>query len=327
MLAGGYDLVVFDLDGVVYIDTQVVPGAAEVIGSLAELGTAVAYATNNASRRVGEVADLLTSLGVAAHADEVVTSARASALLLAGELPRGARVLAVGSPALAEELAAVGMTIVDRGDDRPAAVVQGYGPQVGWAMLAEACVAIRAGARWVATNTDATMPSPRGPLPGNGSLVAALSTALGGVRPQTVVGKPKPVLLTTAARARGARRVLVVGDRLDTDVEGARRAGMESLLVFTGVATPADLVHAPPHQRPTHVGADTAALLHPDEYSRVPAWQDGAAQCGGWRATVESDTVVLRGDGDRMAALRALAAAAWAHPGAGVADALGRLTP
>ena len=153
----------------------------------------------------------------------MLTSARAAAELLAADLPPGTPVLVVGAPALREEIAAVGLRPVTDPDDRPAAVVQGYGPDVGWAELAEATVAIRAGARWVATNTDATLPSPRGPLPGNGSLVAAVSTALGGRRPDTVVGKPQPALFALAAGHVGARRALVVGDRLDTDIEG--RAG------------------------------------------------------------------------------------------------------
>jgi hypothetical protein len=216
-------------------------------------------------------------------------------------------------------------------------VVQGYGPEVGWAMLAEACVAIRAGARWVATNVDATMPSPRGPVPGNGSLVAALRTALSGREPDTVVGKPGPALLTTTAALRGAHRVLVVGDRLDTDVEGAIWAGMDSLLVLTGVTTPADVLAAPQHRRPTHVAADCRALSTMDEGSRVPEWHDGATS-GRWRATVDDDHLVLeamrersgddgRGEADRddaasddvvsddaVDALRVLARGAWECP-------------
>jgi Predicted sugar phosphatases of the HAD superfamily len=331
-LAGRYDLVVFDLDGVVYVGAQAVPGAPEAIRALVEAGTPVAYATNNASRRATEVADLLGRLGVPARPEEVVTSARATAELLAGELPPGAPVLPVGAPALGEELAAVGLSPVTRAEDRPVAVVQGYGPNVGWAMLAEACVAIRAGARWVATNPDPTMPSPRGPVPGNGALVAAVATALGR-EPDTVVGKPAPGLLEAAARRRGARRVLVVGDRLDTDIEGAARAGMDSLLVLTGVATPADLLAAPPHRRPTYVAADLGALSTPDDSVRVPEWA-GAVVHAGWRVSLDDRQLVLvaharaagdartAGDApdaggdapDPVGALRALAAAAWQCP-------------
>jgi hypothetical protein len=154
-------------------------------------------------------------------------------------------------------------------------------------------------------------------VPGNGSLVAALATALGGRRPDLVVGKPAPALLTEAARLRGAQRVLVVGDRLDTDIEGAANAGMASLLVLTGVSTPADLLRAPEHQRPSHVAADCAALSAPEEASRVPEWRDGAAAHVGWRATHEDHRVVLAaegGAGDPVDALRVLAGAAWQCP-------------
>jgi HAD superfamily hydrolase (TIGR01450 family) len=345
-LAGGYDLVVFDLDGVVYLGKRAVHGAPQAIQAILDAGTAVAYATNNASRRAAEVADHLGTLGVPARPEDVVTSAHAAACLLADDLPAGAPVLVVGTPALREELLGVGLVPASIAQERPVAVVQGYGPQVGWPMLAEACVAIRAGARWVVTNLDATMPSECGPLPGNGSLVAALSTALGGRMPDTVVGKPEPVLFETAAGVRAAHRVLVVGDRLDTDIEGARRAGMDSLLVLTGVTTPADLLGAAAHLRPTHVAADCSALSMSDGRCRVPAWRDGAAVAGRWRVTCVDDHLVLRAiekismaapetlpegstvpdgpagrdhparlpTGDEIDALRALAGAAWEAP-------------
>jgi len=295
-LASTYDLVIFDLDGVVYVGGHAVPGAAAAIQGLVDTGTPVAYATNNASRRPAEVAQLLVSLGVPARTEEVVSSGRASAELLAAELPPGAPVLPVGAPALRDELAAVGLTPVAGAQERPVAVVQGYGPDVGWAVLAEACLAIRAGARWVATNMDATMPSPRGPVPGNGSMVAALATALRR-GPDRVVGKPEPGLLTAAAGMRGAHRALVVGDRLDTDIEGAVRAGMDSLLVLTGVSRPAELLAAPPQRRPTYVAADLAGLFDVDTVA-------------GWRVT-PGERPVLEGSGPPVAALRALCAYAW----------------
>ncbi len=318
-LASRYDLVIFDLDGVVYLGAQAVTGAPAAIRAVVADGIPVVFATNNASRQASEVAELLTHLEVPAGPEDVVTSAEATAELLAEDLPAGAPVLVVGAPALRAEVAAVGLTPVDSAEVRPVAVVQGYGPNVGWALLAEACVAIRAGASWVATNMDATMPSPRGPLPGNGSLVAALVAALGGRTPDTVVGKPEPLLFTTAARHRGAEQVLVVGDRLDTDIEGAGRASMDSLLVLTGVSTAADLLAAPAHQRPTHVAADCRALSSVDDESRVPEWCDGAASAGGWRVVHDADHLVLsteseRGRDDAVAALRALARAAWIHP-------------
>jgi HAD superfamily hydrolase (TIGR01450 family) len=267
-----YDLVILDLDGVVYLGDQPVAGAREALDQLRRHGTARAYATNNASRRATDVAALLTGLGVPAEAGEVITSAQASAAVLAERLPAGSPVLVVGAPALAAEIADVGLRPVRSADEKPAAVVQGYGPQVGWAQLAEASVAIRAGAIWVATNTDRTLPSPRGPLPGNGSLVAALATALNR-RPDVVVGKPEPTLFQHLARVRAAKRPLVVGDRIDTDVEGANRAGMDSLLVLTGVSQLADLADAPAQQRPTYVAADLTGLFaDPDEVRTDRDW-------------------------------------------------------
>jgi glycerol 3-phosphatase-2 len=265
-LVDEYDLVIFDLDGVVYLGDQPVAGAVDVLARLRERGTpARAFATNNASRRAADVAALLTSMGVPAEPGEVVTSAQAAAAVLASRLPAGSPVLVVGAPALVEEVSEVGLRPVPTAEEKPMAVIQGYGPQVGWPHLAEASVAIRAGADWIATNTDNTLPSPRGPLPGNGALVAALATALDR-QPDLVVGKPEPTLFEQIARSHGAQRTLVVGDRIDTDIEAANRAGMDSLLVLTGVSQQADVARAPERQRPTYVAADLSGLfVAPDE--------------------------------------------------------------
>lgn len=312
LLADGYDLIVFDLDGVIYLGDQPIPGAPEAVSRLRAAGKPVAYLTNNASRRAAEVAALLTSLGVVATEPEVITSAVAAARLLATRLAPGSPVLVVGAPALAADVAESGMNVVTEAAQRPVAVVQGYGPQVGWVHLAEACVSVRAGALWVATNVDPTLPSPRGPLPGNGAMVAALATALGR-RPDLVVGKPEPALFEQAAQRNGSRRPLVVGDRLDTDIEGARRAGMDSMLVLTGVSRPADLLAAPQTQRPTYVAADLSGLFTVDEAVRVPA-----PQAGGWRVARDgAGRLVLSGDGTAVDALRALYAAAWSQPAGG----------
>lgn len=298
-LAGGYDLVIFDLDGVVYLIDKPIPGAAEAVERLRGDGTAVAYATNNASRRAADVASLLTGMGVPAKPEEVLNSAGAAAAVLASRLPAGAPVLVVGAEALVAEVREVGLTPVSTFEDGPAAVVQGYGPDVGWRILAEAALAVRAGATWVATNTDRTLPSPRGPLPGNGSLVAVLRTALDR-EPDLVVGKPEPGLFTTAASLSGARRPLAVGDRLDTDIQGAVGAGMDSLLVLTGVSGPAELLAAPPERRPTFVAADLGGLFRPAEELRLPLRLDAA---GGWRLTRTGDRLAQdgRGGGDRAA--------------------------
>jgi glycerol 3-phosphatase-2 len=310
-LIDAYDLVILDLDGVVYLVDRPIPGAVEAIAELHRSGPPVAYATNNASRRADEVAELLTRLGVAASAAEIITSARAATTVLAERFPAGSPILVVGAEALHADIRAEGLIPVVRADDRPVAVVQGYGPEVGWGDLAEACIAVRAGALWVATNTDRTLPTPRGELPGNGALVAALRTALGR-DPDLVVGKPEPTLFAAAARRVSARLPLVVGDRLDTDIEGAVRAGMDSLLVLTGVCTARDLLAAPLTRRPTHVAADLSGLFTVDDAARVPT---SARSDGDWRVSRTDDGgLVLAGDGGSMAALRALCGAVWAEP-------------
>ncbi|RZU74868.1 HAD superfamily hydrolase (TIGR01450 family)/HAD superfamily hydrolase (TIGR01549 family) [Micromonospora kangleipakensis] len=306
-LVDGYTLVVFDLDGVIYLIDQPIPGAVEAVGRLHADGKAVAYATNNASRRSSEVAYLLTGMGVPARADEVLTSAAATAELLRDRLPAGAPVLVVGAEALRAEIRAVGLRPVSLADDEPAAVAQGYGPQVGWVDLAEASLAVRAGAPWYATNTDRTLPSERGPLPGNGSLVAVLRTALGR-EPDVVVGKPEPALFATAARRAGGGQTLVVGDRLDTDIEGASRAGLDSLLVLTGVSDVPELLAAPETRRPTYVAMDLAGLFDPAAVVRLPGVPDG----GGWSVTVTDGGLALDGAGPPLDALAALCAVAWA---------------
>ncbi|MFC3386336.1 HAD-IIA family hydrolase [Couchioplanes caeruleus subsp. azureus] len=303
VLADGYDLVVFDLDGVVYLIDKPISGAAEAVERLRAGGTPVAYATNNASRRAADVAALLTGMGVPAAADEVLTSAAAAAAMLADRLPAGAPVLVVGADALRAEVREAGLVPVERADEAPAAVVQGYGPDVGWKILAEASLAVRAGALWMATNTDRTLPSPRGPLPGNGSLVSVLRTALNR-DPDVVVGKPAPALFTTAASLAGARRPLVVGDRLDTDIEGAVGAGMDCVLVLTGVSGPADLIAAPASRRPTYVCADLSGLFGAAEAARIPA---GGGEAGGWRLADGR----LEGEGSPVDALRLVAGCVW----------------
>jgi glycerol 3-phosphatase-2 len=307
-LAGDYDLVIFDLDGVVFLIDKPIPGAAEAVERLRADATTIAFATNNASRRATEVASLLTGMGVSAEPAEVLTSAGASAALLAERLPAGAPVLVVGAEALLAEVRDAGLTPVGSAEDEPVAVLQGYGPEVGWRVLAEAALAVRAGATWFATNADRTLPSPRGPLPGNGSLVAVLRTALDR-DPDVVVGKPQPALFQTAAARSGAQRPLSIGDRLDTDIQGAVTAGMDSLLVLTGVSGPADLLSAPENRRPTYVAADLSALFRPAAEARVPASGDDA---GGWRLTRDDAGATLAGSGSPVDALRLLCAATWA---------------
>lgn len=310
-----HDLLVVDLDGVVYVGPAAVPGAVEALTSAHDAGTGWVFATNNASRTPDEVAAHLRDIGLAVSPDDVVTSSQAGAALARERLGAGARVLAVGGPGVAAACRQAGLEPVDSADDEPAAVVQGYGRDVAWTHLAEATVAIRAGAQWIATNMDLTIPTDRGVMPGNGSLVAAVRAAVG-IEP-LVAGKPQPHLFTTAARRAGARRPLVIGDRLDTDVAGAVAAGQASLLVLTGVTRPEDLLRADAGHRPGLVALDLAGLheTHP-----AAVREDGTWACGQARARWDSDHLTGTGaDGDAGALdlLRASCAAAWERIDAG----------
>jgi hypothetical protein len=165
---------------------------------------------------------------------------------------------------------------------------------------------VAAGALFVASNGDLTLPSRRGRQPGNGSLIQVIETATG-VQP-LVAGKPEPPLHRESVLRTGASHPLVVGDRLDTDIEGAHRVGTDSLLVLTGVTGPAEAVLAPPSQRPTYLAEDLSGLLEPHPDVTV---KDGAFGCAGWTARMAGARLELDGDGERIDGLRALCAAAW----------------
>jgi glycerol 3-phosphatase-2 len=305
-----YDVALLDLDGVVYLGGTAIPGAAQALCKAQAAGMRLAYVTNNAFRTPAAIAALLTSFGAPATVQDVVTSAQAAARLLAERLPAGAPVLVVGGSGLRMALRERGLRPVSTALDRPQAVVQGYSPDVSYSMLAEGGLAVAAGALFVASNGDLTLPGRRGSQPGNGALIQVIATATG-VQP-VVAGKPEPPLHQESVLRTGAKHPLVVGDRLDTDIEGAHRVGADSLLVLTGVTGPAEAVLAPPSQRPTYLAEDLAGLLepHPDVKRG-----DGAFSCGGWTVRRNGDQLELSGDGERIDGLRALCAAAWAAEG------------
>lgn len=316
-LVDAYDGVLFDLDGVIYLGPVAVPGAPPAVAGLRERGVPVGFVTNNAARPPAAVAAHLTELGIPAAAADVVTSAQAGAQVLRHDLPGGARVLVVGGEGVRQALAEAGLTGVDSADDDPVAVLQGYGNDLTWQHLIEAAVAIHRGARWVATNDDPTRPTDRGLVPGNGAAVAAVRTAVS-VDPE-VAGKPyRPLLDETVARL-GASHPVFVGDRLDTDIAGARNAGLDGLLVLTGSHGPADLLAAGPGQRPTHLAQDVGGLLLP---ALEVTLGDGVARCGAATAREEDGRVVLDGDAPstpdaRLAATWAAAHVAWRAQDAG----------
>lgn len=315
-----FDVALLDLDGVVYVGPVAVPGVPEALAEVRRDGMRLGFVTNNAARTPQEVATHLTELSVPAEPDDVITSSQAAATVVAERLGQGVRVLPIGGPGVAAALTVAGLTVVARAEDAPVAVVQGYGPGVGWAQLAEAVVAVRGGARHVATNVDATIPSPRGVLPGNGALVGVVSAVTG--QQPLVTGKPDPAMHAECVRRTGAQRPLVVGDRLDTDIEGARRAGAASLLVLSGVTEPAGLLGAGPEHRPDLLSRDATGLLttHP----AVTA-VDGGWRCGRWVATAEGDDRLILattaavtasgGNVDDLDGLRALAVAHWTRAG------------
>lgn len=302
-----YDVALLDLDGVVYIGPDPVTGAPQHLERAVAGGMRIGYITNNASRTPDSVAQHLRSFGIPVTGEDVVTSAQAVAELLAKEFPAGSPVLVVGGEGLHDALEEHGMLLVRGSADRPVAVVQGFAPDVSWRMLSEGAYAINAGAKWFASNLDLTIPTQYGRAPGNGALVKAVREAVD-VDP-VVAGKPAPPLLRTSIERLRAERPLMVGDRLDTDVAGAYAVGIPSLWVGTGVNSPADLVDAPPEQRPTYVGPGLGALTetHPEVDS-----DGGRYRCRGWETVVENGTVRLSGQGIPYDGLRAVLVAAWA---------------
>ena len=299
-----------------YRGLEPVEHAASSVAAARLAGMRIAFVTNNASRHPEAVAAHLAELGIPAEPEQVVTSAQASARMLAEQVPAGSAVLVLGTTALAETIAAAGMRPVRNvaeagGAAEVAAVAQGLAPETSMADLSEATVALRAGAVWVAGNLDPTLPSPRGLLPGNGAFVQLLSEATG--RWPLIAGKPNPALHLESVKRVGAQRPLVVGDRLDTDVLGAVRGDADSLLVLTGVTDVELLLSAPAGSRPTYLATDLRGLGRPHPLATVDGMQ---ARCAA--ATARCERGVLSVDREDEDGLRALTALAWSCADAGL---------
>ena len=319
-----YDAALFDLDGVVYLGPEPVPGAAAGIAELRGRGVRIGFVTNNAARPPQAVVDQLTGLGIPCGLDDVVTSAQAGAAMLAAHFPPGSLIYIAGSDALAAEVRAAGMTITRNWRDRPVAVIQGYDPDISWATLDGACFAIQRGAQWFATNSDLTRPTDLGLVPGAGAQINVVHVAVD-AEPQEA-GKPSPPLLHETMRRLHSSRPVFVGDRLDTDILGANRVGIDSLFVFTGAHGKRDLLEAGEDLRPTWIGADVPSLLQPP---RVAEWDAEECRVGGQRAFLDDGRVRLADvpsdEADQYDAVWAVLQVAWRHPDAD-ATVLDRLT-
>lgn len=309
----GVDVLLADLDGIVYAGPGAVPHAIESLNRAEAAGRRLGYITNNASRTDAAVAQHLADLGLHTSPDDVVTSPQAAVRLLAERVPTGSTVLVVGGDGLVSELEKGGYVVTRSADDAPAAVLQGFNPDIVWTDLAEAAFALQTpedegGIPWIATNTDWTIPRDRGVAPGNGTLVSAVHTAVG--RLATVAGKPEAPIYHAAVARFDATKPLFLGDRLDTDIQGAQAANMDSALVLTGIDRPKHVLAAPEHARPTYILGDLREMFEP--YPRVMQ-KNGVTTVGTAKVrTGSGPEVEILAEGDRdIDLLRAGAYAIW----------------
>lgn len=303
-----YDLAMLDLDGVVYRGPDPIDGVAANLAAARASGLRLAYITNNASRTAKQVADKLRAMDLPDVVEaDVVTSAQALAHLMAAALPTGSAILLVGGEGLRAPLEENGFTCVTSLDESPVAVAQGFHADIGWHQLAEASYAIQSGLPWYASNTDLTVPTARGIAPGNGSLVQAIRYATGAE--PIIAGKPERALFDETITRMGGDRPLMIGDRLDTDIDGAINAGIDSLAVLTGVSTLRDIVVALPGHRPTYVSADLRGLheTHPEI-----TFEGGGARCAEASVELVDGAIVRRaGEPGATTTLRAAVGLAW----------------
>ncbi len=308
----GRDAVLADLDGVVYAGPHALPHAVDSLNRVAQT-MRLGYITNNASRTDASVAEHLTGLGLTVAADEVVTSPQAAMRLLTTMVAPPATILIVGGEGLVVEAEKAGYTVTRSAEDSPAAVVQGFSPDVAWTDLAEAAFALKVpedegGIPWISTNTDWTIPRERGVAPGNGTLVSAVHTAIG--RLSTVAGKPETPIFEEAIARFAAQHPLFLGDRLDTDIMGAVRAGIDSALVLTGIDRPKHVLAAPQGSRPDYILADLRDLHQP--YPETIE-KDGVFTVNEAAVRIVNGDVQILSEGDaQIDLLRAGAAAIWA---------------
>lgn len=304
---GQFDLLLADLDGVVYEGARAIPNAVPAINSLQAAKVQIGYVTNNSSRKPETIAEQLRGFGLQTEAQSVISSGLTAVELLAEKIPAGGKVLVVGGEGLRYFVSSAGFKIVQSSEDQPVAVVQGFAPDVAWKDLAEASFAIQNGAIWIATNSDWTLPQERGIAPGNGTLVSAVHTAVGQF--PIVAGKPEPAIFNTALNVFKPKAALFVGDRLETDVLGAKRAGVTSAIVLTGIATKKDLLAAKPEERPEYILETLSDLL--TDYPKLKQTKRGW-RCGDADVELLGDKVlVVEGDPRSIDALRAACSVIW----------------
>jgi 4-nitrophenyl phosphatase len=255
--------VICDLDGVVWLSHRPIPGAPEAIARLRATGRRVLFVTNNSYLRLGDVEAALDAVRVPAQGD-VLGSAMAAARLV----EPGERALVVGGPGIVEALAARGIEVVAPGTaashaDRVDAVLVGFDRAFDFAALAQASAAVRAGARLIGTNDDATYPTPDGPIPGGGALLAAVAKASG--CDPIVAGKPYEPMAALVRAEVGPLRdgAVMIGDRLETDGDFARRLAIPFALVRSGVTPPSVPVEPPPAFDAPDLAALVELLLAP----------------------------------------------------------------
>ncbi len=307
---GTFDVLLADLDGVVYEGTNAIAGAPEALSRIREMGVLVGYVTNNSSRRPEVIADQLAGFGVPANPQDIIGSGQIGVELLATQIPAGSRVLVVGGEGLRARVSQAGFEIVDSSDDSPAGVIQGFAPDVSWRNLAEAAFSIQNGAKWVATNSDWTLPQEKGLAPGNGTLVSAVHTAVGQL--PLVAGKPEPAIFEAAVKHFDAKSPLFVGDRIDTDITGANRAGIPSALVMTGVSTRKEVLGIKPEGRPNFILENMLELV--DGYEAPRVVDDGFACLDAQVHFKNNKLAIVAGNPKGIGALRAACAAIYSSP-------------
>lgn len=307
-LIDGYDALFADLDGVVYEGGKAIEHAVSVLSTIAASKRAIAYVTNNSSRRPQTIADQITAYGLVVSAEQVVSSGQTGVELLTSMVEPGAKVLVVGGEGLRAYTEQAGFKLVSDSSGEPDAVIQGFSPDLGWKDLAEAAYSIQNGAKWVATNSDWTIPQERGIAPGNGTLISAVHTAVGQL--PLVAGKPEIAIFETAKKRVGSKRPLFVGDRIDTDILGANRAGIDSVLVLTGISRPKELLATSSDSRPTFVISDLRDLLAP--YQEPKKTKFGYSLRGSEVELLGNKVRVTSGDPRGIDALRCACALIWA---------------